>query len=500
MSKSDVIYLPQTKVNIILAILSLLYIFIPFTNDVLVSFGAAFQADYYGKWFENVNQSWNIRGFFYKHILYLYSKAYFIFFDTINYTFFPIFIKILHLFILLPTVFLGLKQSKKFLNKHKINYLYVFYTFVFTIFTSSHFIALQAEEFSFALFVIMFGLSLSDKKWHNYFSAFLLLPLIGLKGITIFYAAFLGIFMLFLLYKKEELNKIIRFFISYILMSFVIILLYFTLLKFELNDLISATYFQKSFQISFISFLGMIKIYIIAIFHIPVLLLLAYLIVVYIIKNRKEYVNIIFLSFLLLIAIVVIVFQNKFFPYHYVIFLPVFLFVLFYFSKNINFKILLFLFLFSFLFRFIPNYKIPDLLYLRHANLNYFNSIFHTKYKNYSILADKILPQNEEILFLSDGTPNYFILNKSYLRYFYPLPLQRVENNSTIIETDIYQETLNKLLQYKGNYILLQPNWFNLNLHPSIKQKIENEYQLIFQFIDERTPSGSIFVYEKNSD
>jgi len=492
-------FLLQTHVifKITFILFALLYLFIPFTNDVMVSFGATFQADYYGNWFENVNKSWNIRGFFYKHILYFYAQAYFLFFENLHYTFFPIFIKTLHLSILSISVYFGLKQARLFFSAHNINYLHVFYTYLFVLLTSSHFIILQAEEFSLALVLVMFGLSFSEAKWKNYLSAFFLLPLIGLKGITILYASYLGFFMLFLLYKNQEKGKVIRFFTSYIFMSLIITALYFTVLKFELNDLISATYFQKSFQMSFNSILSVIKIYIIAIFHIPALILMAYLVLTFILKRTKEFEKIIFLAMLLTIPMSVIVFQNKFFPYHYVIFLPIFLFMIFFLYPKINYKILFLLFFFTFLFRFIPDKFIPDLPYLRHANLHYFNSIYQTKKKNYTHLANSVLQKNETILFLSDGTPNYFITNKSYSRYFYPLPVQRIKMNAKLKYTEVYAKTYEEILNYKGKHILLQPNWFDMNLFSEIDNKLKIEYTLIFKYINQRTPSGTIFVFER---
>jgi hypothetical protein len=91
------------------------------------------------------------------------------------------------------------------------------------------------------------------------------------------------------------------------------------------------------------------------------------------------------------------------------------------------------------------------------------------------------LSNEPEILFLGDGLASYIIHAKSYLRYFYPLPLQRAQYNPKLIQTEVYQETLNAALNYQGKYIYLEPSWFDLDSLPAIKSKIDTEYEIVFR-------------------
>ncbi len=104
------------------------------------------------------------------------------------------------------------------------------------------------------------------------------------------------------------------------------------------------------------------------------------------------------------------------------------------------------------------------------------------------------LSNKPEILFLDDGRASYIIHSKSYLRYTFPLPLQRAQNNPKVALTDIYEQTLKAVLNYQGDYIYLDPSWFNLAKFPPIQAKINAEYEIVFpNGIDDTHPSGFSF-------
>jgi hypothetical protein len=90
------------------------------------------------------------------------------------------------------------------------------------------------------------------------------------------------------------------------------------------------------------------------------------------------------------------------------------------------------------------------------------------------------LSRQPEMLFLSDGTANYVIRCRSYLRYFFPLPLQRAQFNEALRGSAVYRQQLAAALAYRGEYVYLEPDWFDLDRHPALKRKLAAEYEAVF--------------------
>lgn len=97
-------------------------------------------------------------------------------------------------------------------------------------------------------------------------------------------------------------------------------------------------------------------------------------------------------------------------------------------------------------------------------------------------IKKEITNPKEEVLFLTEGGINYFLPNPSYVKYFYPLPLQRVGLNPNLKEIEVYQNTLKSFLNYKGNYIVWQPDWFKLELFPLLNEYIFQNYEEIYSY------------------
>jgi hypothetical protein len=102
--------------------------------------------------------------------------------------------------------------------------------------------------------------------------------------------------------------------------------------------------------------------------------------------------------------------------------------------------------------------------------------------------------RSETVLYLDDGGGAYVLGNPSYLKHFFPLPLQRLLETT---KKPIRQETLEKVLAYEGKYITLQPYWFySVNGYPEIREKMEREYTSVGQFAV-FSPPHIIFPAEK---
>ena len=113
-----------------------------------------------------------------------------------------------------------------------------------------------------------------------------------------------------------------------------------------------------------------------------------------------------------------------------------------------------------------------------------YSSLFAPKYWNLLMLerwsqttCDKAVPNDihgGEVLFLDVGTAAFCIDAKSYSRYFFNLPLQRNQDEKE--KPEIATQELEKLLQYKGKYIVCRDHWLKLEQYPELAEKLSKEY------------------------
>lgn len=91
--------------------------------------------------------------------------------------------------------------------------------------------------------------------------------------------------------------------------------------------------------------------------------------------------------------------------------------------------------------------------------------------------------REETVLYLDDGTGAYALGNRSYLRYYYPLPLQRLSEDSGL---KCQKESLYRALNYTGKYITVYKDWiFKDGKNEDLKKKIADEYEY----------AGTIYVF-----
>lgn len=75
---------------------------------------------------------------------------------------------------------------------------------------------------------------------------------------------------------------------------------------------------------------------------------------------------------------------------------------------------------------------------------------------------------NKEILFLTDGLINYYLVNRSYCEEFYPISLQRFIDTILLIsdldkKNSLVEGTFNCIQSYKGEFIIAQPHWLTVD-------------------------------------
>jgi len=81
------------------------------------------------------------------------------------------------------------------------------------------------------------------------------------------------------------------------------------------------------------------------------------------------------------------------------------------------------------------------------------------------------------ILRLDAGVSPIWINNESYLRHFFPLPIQRTDEESSFAKSNTFIEEKEKILKYQGDYIVIDTSWFFCLPHKEITEMINNNYE-----------------------
>lgn len=251
----------------------------------------------------------------------------------------------------------------------------------------------------------------------------------------------------------------------------------------EIEDMLNASAFQStlfSSNITIFSIPSIIKIfayyYISYIRYIPVLILATVAFLGNFFNNmKKKKYNLIFFHIIMwLMPAMFIILSNRYFVYHFTVFLFPSLIEIYYFvhkAKKYE-NVLVYLsgcvavIIYCFFFSVAsPNVK---------------NSIMYDKqsYAETEAFKEKInFDVNEEMLYLDDGFGAYHLGNYSYLKYYFPLPLQRLDSESTL---KCYTESQEAVLGYTGKYISVYEEWFFGNgKNELISEKILDEYEYV---------------------
>lgn len=117
---------------------------------------------------------------------------------------------------------------------------------------------------------------------------------------------------------------------------------------------------------------------------------------------------------------------------------------------------------------------------------------------NKEILAE--INDSEMVMYLDDGFGAYMITNKSYLEEHYPLPIQRIYEESEHENLECHIRTLEKALAYDGKYISVYEKWiFGENKNIALQKKISEEYEEIGK-LNRWVIESDIFLFPSNKD
>lgn len=304
----------------------------------------------------------------------------------------------------------------------------------------------------------------------------------------------------------------------------------------EYGNIIAAATYQKTLITSSVPFWEVIIEFgygmLLAVIGIPVLLLgsLSFLITLMKLVKQRKMIEVSMHVVMWLVPFIYIVLSNCYFRYHYVVFVGPAMFEVYMISHSLNTytlkskeKLLLFL-TFVFIFISVPVLKMNNgilyysknwiifgcfftalilinIFFLRHSisfrfsfliplalvTFIYMNwiSIFSFNASNYISMDVFTIKQlnrlnisnNLEILYLDSGLGAYYLGNKSYLKEYYPLPLQRISEKSLLTNKPYYQIAKQRSMQFKGKYIIIDKNWFlKYGNNNAIMNKIDSEY------------------------
>ena len=91
------------------------------------------------------------------------------------------------------------------------------------------------------------------------------------------------------------------------------------------------------------------------------------------------------------------------------------------------------------------------------------------------------LEDGEEVLYLDAGSGAYLIGAKSYLPEYYPLPLERISEESPHRDRACHTRALQRAMAYEGAYVIVSEGWFfeNGRINHQIAGKLHAEYEKV---------------------
>lgn len=401
--------------------------------------------------------------------------------------------KAIGLAFLLTILWVAVKQiPKNFLPKRK-NHLYLFFIISILLLAVQCISHLQAEMLGVFILILATSLSLYDVLLKKIIAGVLVGLLFFLKSPMILMAG--SLFFVFILITRKSLLLAIKSFIPLITATVLTVsvglLFYHFLYNQELIDIYDVSQYEHTLLESltifgiynslcsfFSHFFDNLLLY--PVFCLAVMFFIAELISA--IKNGS------FRSFFLYVLILafptaLIMVSNCFFSYHYYLLAyPSVVIILYsgeklmaniYFRKSMYAVSILLFLLFTYLLSAVSPYSIK-------ASERYQEVLWQNSLKAQKVLAEH---PTSKILYLDSGFAPSVFPTKSYLRYLYPLPIQRFnEQFSEFVNTNTFSSVKQQILDYDDNIIICDWDWFFTNEHPEIQEKIEKEYVLIDTF------------------
>ena len=391
---------------------------------------------------------------------------------------------------------------------------------------------LQAESHVCLIFILAFSIYLNAVKIQKYKNfklvliGFLLGSIFFIKSVLILMSLAFGAIVL--LYNRSQGIKISPKEILMIFMGgfcalfagFIVIL---KLAPFEIQNMLNASKYQQTlFDGNLVSVKKIIKQFYyqfsICCFKIPVIFVgfCAFLHNLICNLKQKDFKSAFLRFFSFLVPVFIIIAANRYFAYHFLIFIPFLIYEIIEQMrafKNFEFELyyldiililstvfilvkvdipinLILIFFALYILICVPvnfskfeklkqaiSFKIPflisSIIFLSYISVftNNFHSSIRMVKKMYEHNIEAVkklnLKRNEKVLYLDFGYGAYFLQNPPYLKEYNCLCIQRIQD----------VDAIKKVLNYKGRYIVVFNEWFDMkNKNEQIHKKMQKEY------------------------
>jgi hypothetical protein len=459
-------------------------------GDVYVNFGAIQQVRYLGSWPSSVVEAWDLRGIINKLFIFVLD---FLALNPPNITQFTYAVKLIYIVFIVFACF-SFASVLKLTQPDFFNFKHVFLiSFLAFLSCSNSFVIMQAELNTAIFCLLLISLNLLARRNSHFFAVGLVASLtFGFKGITVLTGVSALVISTILIQKFNPKN------LKYNLFGFAfgITIYLFLLVIFipqEIRDLMDATLYQDSFNISI---LGRFKILLYSLAsqwpHVPFVLVGFASLVALIFASKGEFQKKIILLGSLILGLSPILIQSKGFAYHLTSILPWSIVTYFYTAKYLSGK-------FSNQRKLILNIFISTTLilptsthFIDSLNESFGYQILPNNYAFNNYMKEKLIAYTElkkisdancdgSILYLDAGMGAFVLKNKSYLRQTYPLSLQR--ESGRLSSSQVHFDNLRSVSEFSGNCILIDYQWFFGNKKSSdlrvVYSRLIREFKII---------------------
>ena len=86
------------------------------------------------------------------------------------------------------------------------------------------------------------------------------------------------------------------------------------------------------------------------------------------------------------------------------------------------------------------------------------------------LAVSRLTSPDEKVLFLDNGQTAFWSRRPSYLRYYYPLPVQRIRFYPGLAGSQLSRTVAAQIRSYPGNVMVWDSNWFPANVCPEVDE------------------------------
>lgn len=460
------------------------FIVTPMTNDLKVFMASANQSNYISKnLVVGSFKAWELKSVFSRMLMYLIYKisSFFVLYDSYDFEVLSKFIYSLFI-ILLAYISMKLifqKERKRII----LGTLLVSVSFM-AMHTSCH---MQAEMSSSMLILLAFALYLNSIISETnqvlkllvsgmligatfFFKSVLILLSITVVSAICIYAVENGI--------KLSIKRMMLVAAGSLIMLFIIIVLILLINPEEFRDMMDASTYQSTLLSSPIPIKQIVRQFVnnhlSKIIYSPIVIIGVICFILNFCRNvqRKNWKLILFHITMWLMPAIFILLSNKYFIYHFVVYIFPSLIEIYYaiLHRNQIGKFVLLTSLIGVTVWYIAAFSIIS------TNVKKYIECDIQSYEETDDFLRKInFDKSETCLYLDDGKGAYYLGNPSYLKYFFPLPLERLDEESTLKS---HVDSLDLVMNFDGKYISVYDDWFfGEDRYQMIRAKVNSEYE-----------------------